>query len=636
MNHFSKVFVGFLLGIVGLLLSASAMAGTGGRYQSQNLEYVYNTAWTLDADVSYTIKATATGATDPILHVQHRTSGDFLAGNDDYSGLSPQVTIPAVGYARNVWIVVRAYSSSTEGTATFQIIRPGSTYTTTIPVQAGKVFTNLTSYRLGSHFFTVEEQGGAENTMIMALSGNQATGIAYDESDCVGSMSWIHTPAACTQGCKIFVAKRNTSGGGMATYVWDEDMHIAGGDTDGDGASNALEAALTTDPYAVDTDEDGLEDMAEVMGVDTADTLLRLPFYGADPKRPDVFVQADWLVCTVGCGTPPNPDLYRLNAANSTNVAGKYLDPDPDAPNQQIHTHVDNGIENLNSGTWHDSGDWDGAAPHSTWDAEDKCDWVNPTREGYFHFARQNSGGQAWTGHTCFDAPNDAGTFAHEFGHNFNLSERASQSQTTESWCKPNYRSLMNYAINAGNHHFSTGEFSGVSLRPTQMNETAGLSTDDAALLEHIDRDISGSKFGYLTGKNGGFYTGQIDWNRDGQFDGIVRAAPNWTFSSCEVGGYQADKGVWGNRSGSALAWLPTIYGDRLYWFSRNLFNGHIEYRTASSFPENCGTPPSTSCKTNWYPIPLAAGIDIPNGYATGAPAVARYTVTGGSRLVLA
>jgi len=238
---------------------------------------------------------------------------------------------------------------------------------------------------------------------------------------------------------------------------------------------------------------------------------------------------------------------------------------------------------------------------------------MNATRDDYFHFARIGaSGGQAWTAHTCFDASNDAGTFAHESGHNFNLSERASQSGTVKAWCKPNYRSLMNYAVSMNNHNFSSGEFVGVDLNPSYMAEQYGLGTSDTTLLDHVG---AGSALNFAV-------SGQmIDWNRNGIFEtGTVRAAPNWTYSSCNVGSYQANQQVWQDRAGTAMAWLPTSYGDRLYWFTRRPSDGYIEYRYATSF---CSVP-DEDCTTTWVPALTANAYGL-SASATSVPAVARF-----------
>jgi len=636
MNHFSKVFVASLASVVVIALSTSgAMAGTGGRVPGQSARYMYSRTYTLAANVGYTIRATASGASDPVLHVQSRPSGDFLAGNDDYNGTrSSSVTIPAVGYARDIWIVVRAYSNVYEGIATLEIDPTvGSTIAYQIAVKAGTV--NYKTYQPGSHFFTVEEQGGSNNTIILALSGTAANAIAFDDDDGVGAMSWIHTPVACTSNCKILVGQRFLTTDASTTYMWDDDVHI--NDSDGDGASNALEAALTTDPYLADTDEDGLEDMAEVMGVDTADELLRLPFYGADPKKPDVFVQADWLECVYDpakptlCGNPRDPDLYQFKAASATGLRAKYFDPDfAGQPNNLMYTHVDNGLENTNPATRTESGLWGGASRHTS-HTTNKCEWKDQTRDGYFHFARvfKSAGQVAGGDHICLDISNDStgGAAAHELGHNLNLSHSGSQSGTVEMNCKPNYRSLMNYGIDANNHVFSSGQLMATDLNPTVMSEHNGLGTTNATLLDHIDVGV-GAPLAFVVGGTAPTYTGEIDWNRDGEFSPVgttVRAAPNWSALSCDIGNYQADQGVWSGRAGTAFAWIPTTSGDRLYWFTRNESTNYIEYRYATDFPENCGTPPQADCKTTWVPALTQSASVLSSSVASGPPAVARY-----------
>lgn len=66
--------------------------------------------------------------------------------------------------------------------------------------------------------------------------------------------------------------------------------------------------------------------------------------------------------------------------------------------------------------------------------------------------------------------------------------------------------------------------------------------------------------------------------------------------------------------------------GPRLYWFSRRESDGKLEYRYATTFPENCGTPPSPTCTTNWSPGTDSSAFIVSSGLASNdAPAAAWY-----------
>ncbi|MFH0900471.1 MAG: hypothetical protein V2A73_07565, partial [Pseudomonadota bacterium] len=286
----------------------------------------------------------------------------------------------------------------------------------------------------------------------------------------------------------------------------------------------------------------------------------------------------------------------------------------------------------------YNSGDWGGASRHTD-KPDDKCSWLNPERIGYFHGGRMvaGSGGQGYMPGTCFDSGTRASAFSHELGHNMNLGHGASQTGGTPMNCQPNYKSIMSYALiydDISSPAFSRGEFSNVVLNPTAVDESLGLNTTDPEKLKHL-------------GNNSFLYTvdpatGGIDWNRDGQISGVVRAAVTWGWGKgggCEFTAFQYDPKVEVLRGGTALAWsswcdsIGTCY-PLLHWFARNDFFGGIEYRTATRFPDDCGTPPGTGCRTNWS-IPsitnsTVGGFSAPAAASQGTQIVVVYTNTSG------
>lgn len=615
------------------LTQQEAFAGTGGREKARFASHMYHLYVQALANTSYTIETlNLSSGADTVLHVQD-ASGGFVAGNDDYL-FSPRslVTIPSSSQLRGLRIFVRAYSLLSAGTATLRITPSGGIPADySIRFQSGYKKT-FSSFRSGTHFFTVQEQGGTSDTIMLVTSGGTSRAIAYNDDSTVGSMSWIHANEDCSSGCSVLVGSYSQAGEGNTTFIWDEDFHVSGQDRDNDYMSDALENAIGTNPGKFDTDGDGIDDGTEVMGIGGPDWhLLRFPYFGADPLVPDIFIEADWQKCIpedmtdFSCGDPTNPisDLYLLPSSQVAVLAAQY------APDFTVH--VDNGVKNTDPATWFQSGDWGGASRFVSANS-DKCQHLSQARRGYFHGARMRNEAQSQEPGNCFDVVPRGRVMAHELGHNFNLSHGGKQSNSWDINCKPSYPSIMSYAgLNGSSLKLSRGTLSSLSLNPVQMNEMSGIGTTDQEILSWL----KGENFQYEISP-----TGAIDWNRDGRYSsGTVRAAASWGWGSggCDQSGYLRDEGPT-HGSFSALSWLPGSGTETplLFWFTRSA--SYHRYRTATTLPTNCGSPPSATCKTNWTPARENEGTAVPGSLlAEGAPSATWYydSVAGEYRLIV-
>lgn len=646
MRVLSIRLLGLLICTVLAFAPRVALAGSGGLQKGIRATHIFSRAITLQANRSYTIETlNLSSGADTVLHVQTRSAGDYLDGNDDCStrlagcsGFRSYVSIPASNVLRNVWVIVRSYGSQSGGTATLRITPSGlAAQDSNIDFRLGYK-KSFTAFRASSHFFSVEERGGSRDTVLLVTSGATSRAIAFDDDDGVQNMSWVHVNEACSSNCAVFVGALSNSTAGTTSFMWDEDIHTPGASCDADGMSDALEMALGTQPCDDDTDDDGISDGVEVMGVDASPFLLKMPMYGADPLYPDLFLEADWRACVPAnmddwtCGDPSayDVDKYQLPADRAMTVASTYYGPD-------VRLHFDIGRSNDDPATWRTWGDWGGATRYFN-PSDDKCDQLSPSRFGYFHGVRINSnggGGQANLGGSCLDAGWHAGSFAHELGHNLNLYHAPTQSGGLAMNCAPNYRSIMSYASN-DSWRFSRNQFGAVPLNGVAMNESLGLGTSDPLLLDHL----GGPDFRYHVYPNGA-----VDWNRDGRINpGLVRAAASWGWGGgggCEMTMYQRDMGILRESNSAALSWFSscTVQNGctpKLYWFTKREADNRMEYRTADSFPDNCGTPPSPSCKTNWAPALDLPATLVDSSIATGgAPAVAATGDGENSKLVL-
>ena len=95
-------------------------------------------------------------------------------------------------------------------------------------------------------------------------------------------------------------AFRNTIAAAVAAAIAVSGANVAHAQQDVE-----LAPVLTNTTTLVDSDGDGLPDIWEEQGVVLADgTEIPLPDWGADPNRPDVFLQLNWMASeydTLGC-----------------------------------------------------------------------------------------------------------------------------------------------------------------------------------------------------------------------------------------------------------------------------------------------------------------------------------------------
>ena len=637
-----NIFVAALASLVILVLASRAEAGAAGREIGRSATYIYSVRYVLQANKSYVVETLdlSPGA-DTILHVQASPAGDYVDGNDDCGTRLPRcvgsrswLSIAASPVRRNVVLIVRAYSTSTGGTGTLRVTPYGSpavNYPISFTAGTKKTFRSI---RQHAHMLTVEEQGGSADTILIVTSATPASAIKYSDDHGVGLMSWVDMPQSCTTSCAAIVGARSISTQGSTTFIWDEDVHFM--DNDGDGLSDTFEGVLGSLPGTADTDGDGLSDGVEVIGIDTPTVRLRIPYYGADLLAPDLFIEADWKECVPNgptdlttCGNPPNPDRWRVPVTESLKVASLYYGPD-------VKVHIDTGVQNTDPATREVYGAWGGAFRMPTRDGN-KCQWLSADRVGYFHGGRIEgaSGGQGSQPGMCFDAGYGARAISHESGHNFNLSHGGLQSGGADLNCKPNYKSIMSYALlyeSTTDPRFSRGQFNNVSLNPSQMDEMYGLGTSDLGAIAHL----ATGAFRYMVESG----TGAVDWNRDGRFTtGFVRAAPTWGWGAggCEPAGFAADTLVWKDTNYANLGWFSGFSsGGRLYLFSRRTSDSKIEYRYATEFPEDCGSPPSPTCKTDWVPAmnqPARLLPSSPSG--VGAPAASEFLSISKERVLV-
>lgn len=278
-------------------------------------------------------------------------------------------------------------------------------------------------------------------------------------------------------------------------------------DHDGDGLSDKQEKTLGSDPYDLDSDDDGLLDGWEVNGYNDLD----LAAMGCSPTRQDVVVYLQrWSDVD---GARVAKDWKRIVDYYGKLPVKNVKGPDGIAIHGLFLPTLKRGVEKKTH--WRQLGEA----------------YLPKSARGLAHYmvVGPGGGGQSslWgtmggCGVRAFYA-----VFIHEFGHQLGLSHTGGDRP---NWC-PIYPSLMNYAYSyslKGKRRqisYSYGRLANHVLREDQLREELPFAYKDVEFLAH-------SPYRYRLKKQGPKKT-LIDWNRNGQFDkGLVQADINCGYST--------------------------------------------------------------------------------------------------------
>lgn len=278
-------------------------------------------------------------------------------------------------------------------------------------------------------------------------------------------------------------------------------------DHDGDGLSDKKEKALGSNPYDLDSDDDGLLDGWEVHGFGDLD----LASMGCSPTRQDVVVYLQrWSDVD---GARVARDWKRIVDYYAKLPVKNIRGPKGIAIHGLFLPALQRGVEKR--GHWRDLG----------------YAYLPKAARGLAHYMviGPGGGGQSslWgtmggCGVRAFYA-----VFIHEFGHQLGLSHTGGDRP---NWC-PIYPSLMNYAYSYSlkgkrqNISYSDGRLAKHILREDQLREVLPFAYKDVEFLAH-------SPYRYRLKKVDSKKT-LIDWNRNGQFDeGIIQADINCGYST--------------------------------------------------------------------------------------------------------
>ena len=278
-------------------------------------------------------------------------------------------------------------------------------------------------------------------------------------------------------------AFRNTLAAAVAAAIAVSGVNVA-------HAADEIQLApvRTNTATLTDSDKDGLPDIWEEQGVVLADgTEIPLPDWGADPKRPDLFLQLNWMASeydTLGCNTSAARECAEANRtsyAPSTQSLDELVDLFDD---HGIALHIDAGAHYTNIANYTDahggeSLDYrDAYFDPSRHEAFQLIDNINALGERANIFrsgvlgdrmrAGSNATGLSLVGDNAFYIANPGGraneeqvrnSILHEFGHTLGLRHWGAAKYVEDfaegSPMQDGYHSVMNY-----NHQFDYFNYS--------------------------------------------------------------------------------------------------------------------------------------------------------------------------------
>lgn len=268
-------------------------------------------------------------------------------------------------------------------------------------------------------------------------------------------------------------AFRNTIAAAVAAAI-----AVSGADVAHAAQEIELAPVLTNTATLVDSDGDGLPDIWEEQGVVLADgTEIPLPDWGADPNRPDVFLQLNWMASeydTLGCDTSAARECANANRtsyAPSTQSLDDLVDLFAD---HGISLHIDAGehYTNIPNYTERFGGETleyrDSYFDPSKFEAfqlintinnlGDRANIFRPGVLGDRMRAGSNATGLSLVGDNSFYVANPGGrandeqvrnTILHEFGHTLGLRHWGAAKYVEDiaegSPMQAGYHSVMNY-----------------------------------------------------------------------------------------------------------------------------------------------------------------------------------------------
>ncbi len=462
----------------------------------------------LNAGVPVTFRAYTSG--DGVLHLWSLASMREVASNDDAGSVRLSRFTYTPSFTGTYRLIGRNYRTVT--TAVVQMCTGTINCSEKLPIASdpavpgnwttlssnapfgGTVIDVANSATTRFDYQTAETLNGTDDTVLLGINTSEQ-GVGYDDDSGTRRMDRM-MPLPGTQIVRVVVGAYASDG---TTSLYTNDYPER--DLDGDGVGHVLEYYLGTcdsdmaiSPYntpcvgreparCIDSDRDGLDDFAEVFGIDDVDISKAqlLPKWGANPLHKDLFLEQDWVLKAKCTSTPTtDPEGCWSTVPTSNPVTQSMLQTVQDVLNEGseyeylnlqgggVALHVDTGYACPTAPTL--CGNWGGGGQQIN-------NWEVPKRDakrlGVFRYwAAFPEGGSTAVPGNIVNAgisgsnpdisKRQALTFAHELGHSFGLHHYGHNIDGPTANCKPNYKSIMSYAHGPALEKFSHGLSSGV------------------------------------------------------------------------------------------------------------------------------------------------------------------------------
>lgn len=319
MNVRAKHCVGTLLASLAVLASTTAEASASRYYPLVEARPIYRRDALVSGSVQfgfqkYVIVSTANlrptpnpldiglAPVDTAMVVKNLQTGQSYFNDDCYgTAKSSCIFVPVSSSQNHLQITVFAARAMYFGVADISV--NGALIDEDVEFGGTIINLDVPNRRRPYRFQTVHVPNGANDTQLLLFDANWRERVHNDDSGVGRAASFT---AVKRTGDRLLVGSWAAASRGYTSVVINDcvfhpdsddkdrwECNRAGLDDDKDNLSNALERELRTDPQHHDTDRDGLFDYYEAIGRIVGSSEQELAFYGASPRRRDLFLEYD-------------------------------------------------------------------------------------------------------------------------------------------------------------------------------------------------------------------------------------------------------------------------------------------------------------------------------------------------------